>query len=100
MSEQNNANATPTIEDEIREKLTGKAQRNALDYVAFVKANGLEPNIFINPPGYKNAWSVCMGNWDSILSRSEYQNFPIDERVKEFAWAHVKPCTNYISNGK
>jgi len=99
MSEQNNANATPAIEDEIREKLTGDAQKSALDYVAFVKANGSEPHIFINPTGYKYAWSVCLGNWDSVLSRGEYQDFPIDEKLKTFAWAHVRPCSNYISNG-
>ena len=100
MPEQIDAGAARAIEDEIRGKLAGETRQNALSYVAFLKANGLPPDIYINPAGYKYAWSVCMGNWDSALHRGEYQDFPMDEDLKEFVWAHVRPCANYASNGK
>jgi len=101
MSEQNNAGTANTFEDVIREKLTGKMQQNALDYVAFVKANGIQGDgVYYVPGAYlcnihrvdETGWYVSMENIDSPLCRHEYQNFPVDEKVKEFAWAHVSKC--------
>ena len=40
MSEQNNGNTPPAIEDAINEKLPGEAQKNALDFVSFMRENG------------------------------------------------------------
>ena len=92
----------PTFEDVIREKLTGKAQQNALDYVAFLKANGIpgDGGVFWIPGAYlcniykvdHTGWYVSMEHIDSPLCRSEYQDFPVDQKVKEFAWAHVSKC--------
>ena len=111
------------IEDVIREKLTGETQQNALNYVAFLKANGITPDepetfdaaahtqcFFGSDNGsicilgighYPLKWgfSTC-GGWDNVLFRSEYQDFPVDEKVKEFAWAHACTCRNFKSNGK
>jgi len=121
MSNQNTT--TPAIEDVIREKLTAQAQQNALNYVAYLKANGITPNepetfdaaahtqcffgsdngsicilgIDHCPPEW--GFSTC-GGWDNVLFRNEYQDFPVDEKVKEFAWAHACTCRNYKSNGK
>lgn len=94
-------NTTPTFEDVIHEKLTGKAQQNALDYVAFVKSIGIQgDSVFWVPGGYlcnihkvdHTGWHISMEHIDSPLCRPEYQDFPIDEEVKEFAWAHVSTC--------
>ena len=99
MSEQNNT--TRTFEDVIREKLTGKTQKNALDYVAFLKANGISGDgVFTFSGGYlcnihrvdETGWYISMEHIDSPLCRHEYQDFPVDEKVKEFAWAHVSTC--------
>jgi len=113
---ENTKNVRLKIEDDLAAALSGDVLKNALDYVAFLQENGMARDtgdgtafgfagnyvcqICINPADYKYAWSVCMGNWDSVLCRSEYQNFPIEDRVKEFAWAHVRPCTNFTSKGK
>ena len=116
MSEQNEVNTRLKIEDDLIAALSGDNLKNALAYVDFMMANGLAHDIgdtthfendgdyvcqiCINPIGYRYAWSVCMGGWDSVPCRSEYQNFPIDEDIKEFALAHVRPCTYFTSNGK
>jgi len=92
------------FEDVIREKLTGKTQQNALDYVAFLKANGIpgDDGVFWIPGGYlcnirvdETGWYVSMEHIDSAICRSEYQDFPVDQKVKEFAWAHVSTCGNH-----
>lgn len=101
MLEQNNANTSPTIEDVFKEKLTGKMQQNALDYVTFLKANGIPGDgVYYVPGAYlcnihqvdHTGWYISMEHIDSVLCRSEYQDFPVDEKVKEFAWAHVSKC--------
>ena len=109
MSEQNNASATRVIEDVIKENLTGETRQNALDYIAYMKANGMAPqtpgsNAFCSADGYVcqiciypvdniPGWTIYMGqSYDDVLLRGEYQKFPIDEDLKEFACAHVNPC--------
>ena len=114
------------IEDVIREKLPGDMQKNALDLIAFMKANGISPSttpriddtpegkaytygsdsanggcgLILIEPG-KPGWGYCYGGfYDSALLRNEYQDFPVDENVKAFAWAHVSACRNFTTNGK
>gem|GEM_PF-792562 len=109
-----------SIEDLINEDLSGDMRENALDYVAYLKANGKPPStiphigdgpngksyvygishgVMVIEPG-RPGWGICIGGWNSALLRSEYQNFPADEKVKEFAWEHVRICQNYKTNGK
>jgi len=116
MLEQTNINTRLKIEDDLAAALSGDNLKYALAYVAYMKENGLardtgDGNAFnsadgyvcqicINPSGYWYAWSVCMGGWDSIPYHREYQNFPIDERVKEYAWEHVRICSNFADKWK
>ena len=103
MSEQN-TNITRTFEDTIREKLTEQMQQNALDYVAFLKANGIQGDgVYTVPGAYlcnihrvdDTGWGISMEEIDSVLCRSEYQDWPVEQAVKEFAWAHVSNCGNH-----
>jgi len=95
-----NENALLEIEDRLRAELSGDLQRNALDYIAFLKANGMTPDSVICTYPVDNiiGWTIFMGGYDSVLLRSDYQDFPIDEELKEFAWAHVKPCFHFTNN--
>ena len=96
MSEQNNA-STSTLEDEIRTKLSGDLQRNALDYVIYMTANGLSPDmciIAIYPVDDVLGWTIFMGGYDDFLCYGENQDYPIDEELREFTWAHMKHCQN------
>jgi len=92
-----------TIEDAIREKLAGQTRQNALDFVAFLKANGIpgDGGVFHVPGAYlcnifqvdESGWHVSMEHLDGVFCRGEYQGFPAEEKVKEFAWAHVSKCS-------
>ena len=116
MPEKDGANARLKIEDDLIAALSGDKLKFALDYVAYMKENGMTRDtpdathfefagkyvcqICINPAGYQYAWSVCMGGWDSVPHRAAYQNFPIDDEVKAFAWAHVRACTHFTGHWK
>ena len=105
MSEQNKAPATPTFEDVLREKLTGKTLENALDYVAYLEEIGVpgDGGVYYVPGAYlcnihqvdETGWHISVEHIDSPLCRVEYQGFPVDEKVKEFAWAHMTKCGNH-----
>jgi hypothetical protein len=109
MSEQINETARLKIEDDLAAALSGDTLKNALEYVACMKAKGflpVDPNashfesagkyicqICIYPDNNIPGWTIFMGeSYDDVLARSEYQNYPIDERLKEFAWSHVSTC--------
>jgi len=108
MSEQNNANATRSVEDVIREKLTDILQQNALDLVAFIRENGMDFErddyagdvgwfvggalgnrlCFLIIHGSANPsapWTLCFQDCD----------FPddADTDIKEITWAHTIKCS-------
>ena len=99
----------PQIENEIREKLSGDLQKNALDFVVYIKERGMttdeiHPNVFryhgeavcvlaLHPNYDENiGWNIYLGDYDSTACSVEYENFPIDKQLKEFAWSHKHTC--------
>ena len=98
MSEQN---PNLQIEDKLKQTLSGDALKNALDFVAYLRAIGMTPEdtrffykgehtcIIISfehdefPTGY---WGI----YDCPIE--EYDGFPIDENIKEFARANIAKC--------
>ena len=97
---------TPAIEEAIREKLKGDAQKNALDFVAFARANGwtnddeYSSNFYYR--GKPTFVLLCFeksenypdGEWGIYnYPTSEHDDFPLDESMKDFLWANVKTCT-------
>jgi len=100
------------IEDAINKTLTGDTQKNALDFAAFLRANGYSAE------HDGNWWCVKHGDDCPILlgidgfgvvsgvkfgALFNYCNFDesgiVDEGVKETAWAHVQICSHYESSG-
>jgi len=104
---------TPTtprlkIENQLTAALDGDNLANALDYISFMRARGISPenpdsNVFMyrhecvcvlveypvdNVPG----WTIFMGDYNSALTRSDYQDFPVDASVRAFALAHLSTC--------
>jgi len=90
------------IEDVINDTLSGEGQKNALGFAAYLRTNErpLEES--------ENYWEIkhkgdplCFlwvdgsdkkpGPW-TIWSSGEYADFPVDEHIKEIAWANVNPC--------
>ena len=116
MSEPITKNTRLKIEDDLTAALSGDTLKNALDYVAYLKANGVLPetpdsNVFEGADGFvcvlcvfpvENipSWFIFMGGYDCALCGNKYQDYPIDGQLKEFAWSHVKTCCNFTSNGK
>lgn len=105
------------IEEAIRDALREDAQKNALDFVAFLTANGIATKASINywniqykgesvcslwidgsakKPGPWTIWSAqvpgAWATWTDGGPGAEYAVPPLDGRVKEAAWAHVNVC--------
>jgi len=89
------------IEDAFNAFLIGDTLKNALDFAEFLRANELvydgEHEIhykdklacYIDPPNeIEHRWRV----WTVGDYSREYEGFPIDERMKEIAWANVVKC--------
>ena len=92
---------SPQVEDKLKQTLSGDTLNNALDFVAHLRAIGMESEdtrffykgehtcIIISfqhdefPCGY---WGV----YDCPIE--ECDSFPLDENIKELAWANVKKC--------
>ena len=94
-----------TIEDEINDKLSGEMQKNALSFAAYVQAIGLTLDGVWNGAyvyhykgkcicliGIPPFWDVIGWNIYGFDYNTVYDDFPVDEDLKEFAYANVKPC--------
>ena len=94
-----------TIEEGITKRLTGDAQKNALNLVAFMRANDMP----IDPNNGGDGWAVGGKEGDSLgyAIVNGVSEFPgpwtlwfnscdfagdADDALKEAAWAHASPC--------
>ena len=91
------------LEKEIKKKLSGDAQKNALDFAAFLREHEMSLerlnipggwNVYIK--GINSAFVQVFGdrnNFNIVLHISTYDGVsPADDDLKEFAWAHVVLC--------
>jgi hypothetical protein len=95
------------VEDVINRVLSGEAQRNALELVAYIRAKdsfpisqhdkndesgwnaeGLGFIVFLDSADFPAPWTMWLGA-DKL---GESLTSPIDESVKEFVWSFVAPC--------
>lgn len=103
------------MEEWIKEVLQGDAQKNALDFAAFLREkNAVIPEaetyweikyngdcvcfLWIDGadgiPGPWTIWSAQVpGTWAAWGGRN-YEDFPLDQRMKEIAWENVNVCGN------
>jgi len=105
MSEKSIENTRLKIEDDLTAALSGADQKNALDFIAYMKANGMMTHAeHTSAFEYKGEWVciVCIIPIDGVPGwtifdnplTSKFDDFPVDEHLKEFAWAHVNICTS------
>ena len=97
-----------TIIEQINENLSGDAQKNALDFAAFLRAKDISLN-GSGKGGDWSGWAVGGTTGDSIgyMIVNGKDEFPgpwtvwfntcdfksdADEALKEAAWAHASPC--------
>jgi len=96
-----------TIEKAINDHLKGEAQKNAHDFIAYLKANDVvfhESDNFFWHPTYKGKDLFTLNvevnddgaSFDALInllpSQWENEKFPIEERTKEIIWKNVRPC--------
>jgi len=94
------------LEDRIKDILTGETQKNALDFAAYLKANEMDGE---GPHGEVSCKGKCVcyvhmdGNpekpgpwtiWPEGDFSGEHKDVPMNERMKEIAWANVNFCGN------
>ena len=97
-----------TIESNLKDTLSGETLENALDFVAYLKENGMTDDgsrfyykdelmciLILFKDEHNPSGGLCI--FDSPFR--EHEGFPIDESVKEFARANVKKCENCGSGG-
>jgi len=104
------------IEDVINDVLTGDAQRNALDFITYLRTNDVtlddSDNYFWN--GVYKGEGLCViniaiyddhssfdifikdlpntwKNWPDGKKSDKCVDLPVDERTKEIVWANVRP---------
>ena len=103
MFEQNNMNNKPSVEDKLKDVLSGEMLENALGFVAHLRSVGMTSDddnrfyykgeftcilVFFKDNNFSDGlWVVC----DCPIE--EYDGFPLSEDLKEFARANVKICT-------
>ena len=93
-----------TIEQVFKKQLSGDTLKNALDFVAFVRAKGWTNDdkyssnfYYMGEPAFV---LLCFenenypeGEWGIYnYPISDYEGFPLDESMKEFLWANVRFC--------
>ena len=102
------------IEDRINSVLEGESRKNALDFAAFLRKSGLTPECHESGHG----WSIMRsgdsvgfviadgtaqipGPWTIWFNSCDFdESGPIDNELKETAWAHASICGNFVSGGK
>ena len=93
------------FENEINNSLRGDKLKIATDFVTYMKTNGMTAHAeHVGAFEYKGQW-VCiaciipmdgeptMVIFDNPLTK-HFDDFPLDESLKDFAWAHVNVCTS------
>ena len=102
------------IEDTIRQKLTGESQANALDFVAFLRANDIFLDYNPKESRKKKIWNGAVGgvvgNSIGYITINGDKNYPrgpwvfwfnscdfegseaADEEFKNAIWAFASPC--------
>ena len=101
-----------TFEEYLESKMKGDALKNALDFVAYLKANDVTSDF--NGFCYKGEGVCTICDFDEAFGEKfespvpviffngvcEPATFPVDEQIKEFAQANVHYCAYFTSNGK
>jgi len=107
--------APTEIEDAINGTLRGDALQNALNFAAFLRANGLSPDWHESGDGWSimradesigfvvvnrtEQWGIKPRSWTVFFNSCDFDG-PANDDLKETAWAHLNICGHYLSGGK
>lgn len=106
MSETTNGKGCNAFEDSINNVLSGATLQNALSFAAYLRENDIiaggkhgvvryrdKDVCYIHMDGAEQLpgpWTI----WTEGDYSAEHKDVPLDEHMKEIAWAHVNFCTN------
>lgn len=114
--------AKPNIEDVVGDFLEGKTLKNAMEFIAFLRNNNMNPRwcstngwrvtgkkskpiCYIQLGGPKYPWMsyLKVGDWVigelESLGRKYLDEFISSDEMKKFVWTSVKPCSRCSSCG-
>ena len=90
-----------SIESAINEKLMGDTQKNALDFVAFLRENKIPPKSYvINVVGdggdfpHIRPWTIFFTVCDFDTDGS------VNDDLVGFAWKHAHICDHFVTGGQ
>ena len=93
-----------TIEDKLKNSLSGDNLNNALDFIAHMTKIGMTLKIKGHPTFYYMDKWICLFDaigdnfmicaWSGELDVTESANYSVNENLKEFARGFVKKCFN------
>jgi len=97
--------AATSIENAIKEKLTGEKQKNTLDFITSMQDNGFSFIGWLNEDGSVGGWDPTYNGkgFGCVLVTDKFMFFigldwdckhseTTDEELKKFAWTHVTIC--------
>ncbi|MDR1803301.1 MAG: hypothetical protein LBQ94_06795 [Treponema sp.] len=102
--------AKPEIEDIISNVLTGNTLKNALNFIAYLRENKINPQwsatnvwkisyksfsvCFIRLYGAADYHNLKPGSWHIIPFIGEYKASSLPDELKEIVWANKRTCSN------
>jgi len=103
-------NAKPKIEDVANSVLIGDALQNALDFIAYLRENKLNPSwsatnawkvssktftvCFIRLHGAAEYHGLAAGEWNITPFIGEYEADALSDENKEIVWANKRTCSS------
>ena len=125
MSEQTNETARLEADAIFKKHLSGDALKNALDFDAYMRANGMPrsnepayagsygyhylgecvsviafPNTFWNDSGWSIHTFDILYKHDTKDAKRKYAELSVDEHLKEFVWKNMRKCLNECCDAK
>jgi len=96
------------LEEKLGKYYSGEQLKNGCDFIAHMRNTGIipgikQPNLF----EYLGEnvcvlvdWTIFWGDYTSTLLLDEYQDFPIDDDLKQFVWDNIHTCAHFHTKGK
>lgn len=98
----------PEVEDVVKDILDGDVQKNALDFVVYLKDNKINPQwsatnawkisyrnysvCFIRLYGAADYYNIQAGSWQIIPFIGEYHESCLSDDLKEIVWLNKRTC--------
>ena len=90
-----------THEDKIKTLLTGDTQTNALDFVAFLRAHKIPPNLYVLSIVGDGGNFPHIRPWTIFFTVCDFSaDDLVNDDLIEFAWKHTHVCDHFITDGK